>query len=181
MKIRIISMFIIAVVLCNCGLTKNPISAEEKAKVGQLIADKHYEIVSQWAKPSVSTAFMQVANSGILQPGSTAGNISLTGNNNYVRIKNDSVFIELPFFGERQMGGGYNANTGFSYKGLYADYKESYNDKKQYHTVSFLVKEEPESLQFNINIYASFKTAIMLRSSHRTFISYDGFAEEVFK
>src|SRR5690606_39971153 len=68
-----------------------------------------FRIVNQCALPTMSSSMMKLSSSGILGPGNSGQRIDLSGNGNFLEVKGDSVKANLPFFGERQMGGGYNS------------------------------------------------------------------------
>ena len=161
--------------LISCGSMQNKGSEAQKAILTDLVTNKTFEIVANWANPLASTDFMQLVNlGGILPPGSNGSNISLAGNTNYLRFIKDSVAIELPFFGERRRGGGYSADGVISYAGSYNNYAIAYNATKQRYKITFNVKKNTEHLQFTIWLYENLKATIALNSSDRSFIDYNG-------
>ena len=181
MKLNYIGLLLLLAIFYSCGGSKAMIgTAAEKEQLQQLIATKEFEINATWAVPRVTNSFLQVANSGLLPGGSSASNINLIGNPNYLKFKKDSVFIALPYYGERQMGGGYNTNTiGINFEGNYEDYQENYIAAKQYYTIDFTVRNGTESLDFSIRLYDNLKTNMMVTSSHRTPIGFDGMVSEI--
>jgi len=180
MKYKFLLFLSFSLLFFSCGSNKDLAATKaQKERLQNMISNSSFVINSDWANPRATTSFIQVANSGLLPPGSNASNINLIGNDNYLKFHKDSVMIELPFYGERQMGGGYNNSSGFSYAGLYDDYKMNYSSKKGFYTIKFNVKIKTESLNISIRLYDNLKSSMIINSSHRTSISYEGNVSEL--
>src|SRR5690606_17017194 len=111
---------------------------QEKAMVDSLLASREFRIVNQWALPTMSSSMMKLSASGILGPGNSGQRIDLSGNGNYLEIKGDSVRAFLPFFGERQMGGGYNSDgAGIQFDQVANGISFHYDEGKNIHVVRF--------------------------------------------
>lgn len=142
-------------------------------KLGNSIEERSIQVQADWAIPLMTQGMAQVANSGLLMPGSNAGRINLMGNSNYFRIKGDSLFISLPYFGERQMGGGYgNSNVGINYEGK--PFSFEVRPEKDRYILEIDVKDQLEVYRFNLFLFPSGKADINVNSSHRTSIRYSG-------
>lgn len=161
-------------ILVSCSTYQKTTDAStENTPIKELVTSKQFEIISNYAKPMGSAAYTQVANSNLLGVGNSANNVNLAGNANYLRMHGDSISIELPFFGERQFGS-INGDSGISFNGLYSDYKEKYNAKKELYTISFVTKKNTDRLQFTLSLYANLRSTIYVNSTNRSSISYDG-------
>ncbi|MDR6302104.1 DUF4251 domain-containing protein [Mesonia maritima] len=153
--------FLGSLLLMSCG--SQNFSTEETSKklnsIQELIIKSSVEIENRWMTP-------------------LRGNqISLIGNPNYIRIKNDSVNIQLPYFGERQIPGNYISNGGgIQYKGLAKKF-EMTQQKKEI-SIYFEGKHENELLKFYLTIYPNAKVITKVSSSVRDNISYEGFLKE---
>ncbi|GGD39186.1 hypothetical protein GCM10011361_02880 [Muriicola marianensis] len=124
----------------------------------------------------------QVANSGLLMPGSNANRIDLMGNSNYFRVVGDSVFINLPYFGERQIGGGYgNPDVGINFEGVPLSYVLTKEEKDNKYTAEIKVRDEIETLAINLFLFPSGKADIYVNSTHRSSIRYTGELQEAQK
>ena len=67
------------------------IDNKEYASLEQIVDSRNFEVQNNWALP-------------------LRGNqINLIGNDNFIKFSNDSVSLFLPYFGVRQMAGGYNS------------------------------------------------------------------------
>ncbi|WP_242093445.1 DUF4251 domain-containing protein [Aestuariivivens sediminicola] len=168
--ITFLSIFLIV----SCGSKKSVATVEELKVLESIVQSKAYEIDSDMAYPQVTNAVQQVFNSGLMQPGNTPGNINLIGNPNYLRIHNDSVYSYLPYFGERQMRGGYDAGDGaIELKSLMKDYQVNQKKDGSYR-ISFTAEGNQESFQVYINIFPSLKSTMSVNGVYRFPIQYSG-------
>lgn len=168
------SLVIIVLTIISCGSSKTSATDAEIEALNILIKDKQFTIESDWAYPQVTTAMQQVLNSGILQPGSSSGNISLVGNTNFLTISGDSITSYLPYFGERQMQVDYDGtDSTIQFSGLVKNYKTIKNKDKSY-TISFNAKSNNESFNISIKLFSSLKSNIMLNGTSRFPIRYSG-------
>ncbi|MFK7834283.1 MAG: DUF4251 domain-containing protein [Winogradskyella sp.] len=149
----------------------NP-SPEQELLLKNAIEKSNFRIESDVAYPQVSNAFQQVANSGLLQPGSTANAISLIGNTNFLEISGDSIKSFLPYFGERQMMVNLN-DSGIEFNGLMTDYTVD-KDKKGNHTITFFTRSHSEGFKVDITLYANAHTRMLVSGNGRFPISYAG-------
>lgn len=162
-------------ILSSCSSSKTKATPEQINKLTELINDKQFEIISDMAYPHVSNGMASLQNSGLILPGSSISQINLIGNVNYLRIVGDSIYAELPYFGERQMNAGYNgSDSSISIENIVQNYSVEKNDKDNSYIMSFDAKTQRELLRFNITIFPNFKTDIVLNGSTRTPIRYAG-------
>jgi hypothetical protein len=126
-----------------------------------------------------SQSFNSIANAGLLPPGSTASRIDIAGTGGYFRLVGNSVKANLPFFGERRMGGGYNQNqTGIEFDGIAQDLSISDMKKGDGKTIRFNIKEKTESYQVIAQLYPGGTARLTVSSSHRTNMWYQGNVSE---
>ncbi len=174
MKLITYSLVIIGFFFFSCGASKSKATEGEIAALDVLIKNKQFTIVSNWAYPQVTNAMQQVLNSGIMQPGSSSGSISLIGNANFLTISNDSITSYLPYFGERQMqvdyGGG---DSAIQFDGLMENYTTVKNKDHSY-DIKFNAKSNNESFNVYIKIYPSLNCDMTFNSASRFPIRYSG-------
>lgn len=177
---KVISKYIVLIgvlIMFSCSSSKSKATPEQLDKFTKLVESKQFEIISDMAYPQVSSAMVSLQNSGLIAPGSNANQISLIGNVNYLRIVGDSIYAELPYFGERRMSSGYNgSDTSISIEGLLQNYSAEVNTKDNSYTISFDAKAKSELLRFNITIFPNLKTSMFLNGATRNPISYSGTA-----
>lgn len=175
----IYTTILIIALISGCGsLPDKKTSEASVAALDELVAGRSFEIVSNWAFPLMTRGITSVANSGLLLPGSNANRIDLIGNSNYLRVKGDSVYVSLPYFGERQIGGRYgDSDVGIKVEGVPREYQVEKDEKKNSYRIEFRIKDEIESLQFFLTLFPSGKADINVNSTHRTSIRYSGTAK----
>ncbi len=167
-------------VLVACGSSKVVNEADEQA-LQAMIDAKSFEIISQSAIPQNTTAFTALANSGLLAPGDTAGQINLIGNTNYLKIYGDTISASLPFYGERRMGGSYGVRgAGIEFEGVPSNYEVKIG-KRNVREIRFSIRDkeqQSEQYQVRISIYPNLSANINVNSTHRTSILYRGGASK---
>src|SRR5690606_11659023 len=109
------------------------------------------EIISRKAHPVMTSAMQQLGNAGLFVNGSTAGSIDLSTITNYLRMKNDSVMANLPFYGERHMGGGYNNATGIEFEGVPKNLKIN-KIKDSFYEIQFDIHDKNSNTE-NYQVY----------------------------
>lgn len=139
---------------------------------------EHFEIRSDWALPLATNSLNSIANAGLLPPGSSAGQISLIGNANYVKVMGDSLSVYLPYFGERQMGGGYNSDgAGIEFIGVPKKMEITKDKEKQRYDIRFEFKKDSENFMVIITLLPNLQSTININSSQRFPIRYSGSVE----
>jgi hypothetical protein len=171
MKAKIVLIMAIAIIAISCRSTKNVVKPEVLTKINTLIENDTINIESEWAYPINAALINRI---GLLPAGSGAGNINLVGTPNSFKKIADSLYIDLPYFGERQMGGGYNDSPGIKFEGKPDKIVHSFDNEKGVHQYNIDARNKTESFQFQVNIYPNLKAEIRVNSTHRSNISYTG-------
>jgi len=168
---KYIGFLILALMITGCSGSRQ--AADSNEALNRWITEGSYEIESQWASPMATQAFMAVANTNILGPGNTGNRISLIGNPNHLRIYNDSIDVDLPFYGERFMGAGYNQNNaGIQFKAPVKNYKVT--TKNGFYQIKFVANDKTESYNVILNLFPNETASIAVNSSQRAAIRYQG-------
>lgn len=167
---------VVFLIQINCMSQKKE-APQSNQLLNKLITEKVFEIESQWALPMTTSAYSQVANSGLLPPGSSAGRVSIIGGSNYFRMQKDSVFAYLPYFGERQMGGGYGSNNGgIQFEGIPKKLEITVNKKGGYN-IKFSIDDKEnitETYKVYIKVSNNLNTNMSISSNQRLSIKYRG-------
>ncbi len=168
--------FIFVGMLIGCSTaSKGVLSEAERKALDNLVAQKSFHIESDWALPLMTQGLNAVANAGLFPPGSNASRVDLTGNPNYVKVIGDSIAVYLPYFGERQMGGGYaNSDSAIQYEGIPDNYEATWNEKKQRYDIRITMKHKTETYEMNLVLFPNLSCGINVNSSHRFSIRYNG-------
>jgi len=169
-----ILLFIMALFLMNCKSSQHTLSAEQYKELQSWIANKTFEIESERANPKVSNGLNQL-NSDVFGAGSNASNINLIGNPNYLRVRKDSVFAHLPYYGTRHRIK-LSSNTGaIQFKTKLKNYSLEHNEAKNRTSINFEAKDDDgEIYDIIITVFENGNTTIHVNSSQRSTISYDG-------
>ncbi len=169
----------IALLLLGIGACGSaPVSGlqpEQTMEVDRLVDNKTFRIESDWAQPLVTNSMAQIG--GLLPPGSTAGRINLIGNSNFFLMEGDSVSAYLPYYGERQAGGGFGANGAIQFNGIPKGLEVKKDPKTQGYRMNFNINEKGENYSVTVQLYPNLKSHITVNSSQRFFIRYDGKVE----
>lgn len=171
----IFSLMIVAMV-SSCGAAKEAgMTSRSEAFVDSLMQSKAFKVVNQWALPTMSSSMMKLASSGIMGPGNSGQRIELSGNANFLKFKGDSVHAFLPYFGVRQMGGGYNTDgEGISFDQVAEDLEYKYDRIKERYLIKFKANNGAESFELTLYVFPNKKTTLLVSSSQRDMIRYEG-------
>jgi hypothetical protein len=171
MRIILVLIFTYSILL-GCSSSKNVIS--DTHAIHGLVASKQIEFMAKSANPTVTQSLNAVANSGLIPPGSNISRIDLMGTRNYLKIFGDSVSANLPYYGERQFGGGYGSATGIEFNGLPDDYTQAFNNDKQKYTISFQITDRSDRYTIYIDIYPNKSSIVSVNMANRNAIQYNG-------
>ncbi|TPN88845.1 DUF4251 domain-containing protein [Aquimarina algicola] len=176
MKIKLIFLVAFSCLCISCSSSKKTAyTISQIENLDQLIHSKKFEIQSDWAYPMVTNSISQIANSGLLQPGSSANAINLIGNANYFKIDQDSISMYLPFFGERRLSTTYNSqDVAIQFNGQPSDLKIQKNDSKQVYEIRFSAKTNNDNHDVFITLAPNLTGTIAINSTFRTAINYKG-------
>ena len=106
--------------------------------------------------------------------------INLTSNANFLKIENDSANIYLPYFGTMTSGiAAMTSDGGIVFSGLIEDYEKTVDEKKNKIVVKFNATTNNDRFEFNMTIYKSGNTLVILNSNYRSVIKYDGKTGEI--
>ncbi len=175
------TLIIIASIALFYGCSSTGKTHVTNTALDDLMQKKTVEMAIRTAEPMVTQAMAQIANSGLLQPGNNISRIDLSGQGYFIKIVGDSVSANLPYYGERQMGGGYNANTGIVFEGITDDLEITKNDKNASYSIQFSTSDTSETFNVTTVIGTQWNSSTDIQSSHRTRIRYSGKVSETKK
>ena len=168
---KIFYILLIAV-LSSCAAVDH---SSRNETVSKLIQEQQWEITNDWAFPLTTTSTNIMYNAGLIPPGSTGNRINLIGNTNYVKKVGDSISVYLPFFGDRQFGGGYNTgNSAIAFDGIPKNLNTLETRKSELKKYRIEFKEGTESYRGILIIYNNGTTEMTIYGSHRSSMRYTG-------
>jgi len=161
--------------ILGCSSSKPKATASQIQHLDRLVAEKSMRFKGDWAIPLATNSLNQLSNAGLIPPGSNSSRINLIGNFNFLEIKGDSVIAQLPYYGERQIAGGYGQqNVGIEFKGLAKKFVVEKDERSMGYTINFTVSEDSEVYDIAMRIFPNLKTNININSTQRLTIGYQG-------
>ncbi len=167
---------LIAGITISCGSSSKTVSSQAKLQqLEELVNSRSFQIESDWAMPLMTNSMNSISNAGLLPIGSTGNMISLIGNNNFLKMEGDTISAYLPYFGERQMGGGYSNNdNAIQFKGIPRNYEVTEDKKTGSKEISFNINNRTESFRVFISLAPNMSSNINVNSTERFTIRYRG-------
>jgi hypothetical protein len=163
----------------TCSSSKVVATPLQIAALDQLVENQSFVIECDWALPQSTGSLMAIQNAGLFRAGDSASRISLIGNNNEVKVINDEVSSNLPYFGEVQSTTGYNgSDTDISFDGEMKDYRVTKNENNSY-TIRFDARSHSENFDVTIHLYPSLRSEVFLKGAKRFPIRYTGTVSSV--
>lgn len=166
----------ITLILVACGSSSQKQSNTSSDKLNTMIENKSFEIKSRWAIPQLTSAMQQLSNAGLFPNGSSSGSIDISSHTNFLKMENDSVKAQLPFYGERQFGGGYGTAGGIEFEDVPKNLQISEGSKGGYE-ISFSINDKntnTENYKVFIKLHSDLSSTININSSSRSNIQYRG-------
>lgn len=176
---RFLVLFMVIVFL-GCGSGKERGTEAQRELVEELIENRTLEFEALWALPLTTQEMNAIANAGLLRPGDNPNRINLIGNDNYLRIKGDTVSAYLPYYGTQQLNVQYNPREqGIQFNEEALDLIVEYNDKKDRYEIRFSASKGQEGFIVFLTVFPNMSAILRVNSSSRNFIGYEGKIREL--
>lgn len=173
---KIIILSVLILISVSCGSSDLKSTREMNKILDEMMENKAFQIASSWAEPQITLAMQQLGNAGLFPSGSTVGHIDISSHVNYLKMENDTVKAVLPFYGERQFGGGYNRSEGIEFEGIPNDLQIE-KGKKDAYNIRFNIRDKnssTERYQVYIHLFPNLTSTININSTQRNNIRYRG-------
>ena len=171
MKARILGVAI--VLLTGCGTANKPLSARQWEALERVVTGD-LQFKARWAEPLQTNSMNQIANAGLIPPGSNVNRIDLTGTANYLKVKGDRVEMQLPYYGERQVNQTYGRASGMEFEGTATNIRTTKNESRNHYDLEFNLKDKTELLQCNLRVFSNMRALLTIYSNQRQMIRYEG-------
>ncbi|MFS4415161.1 DUF4251 domain-containing protein [Maribacter sp. 2307ULW6-5] len=160
--------------IMGCGTGKTP--TVDRATFDRHMQGRDFRIQIRTVEPLATQAMNQVGMSGLLLPGNTINRIDVGGQGYFLAVKGDSVQMNAPYYGERQMGGSYNpTETGMRFHEVAQDMDISQSRDGNWYEMRFSVRaEDGEALDVVARIFPNLRSTLGINSAERNFIRYEG-------
>ena len=164
-------------ILGGCQAGKSVVHPEDEQALEQLVNAKRIRVKAEWARPLTTTGMASVVNAGLLPPGNNAARINLINTPNTFEIKGDSVFVDLPYFGERQIVSTYPGGQGINFEGEMENYKVKRSAKDSSYRITFDASDKTERFDISVHLFPGQRAVLTFYSSQRNTIRYDGITD----
>ncbi|MBT8320101.1 MAG: DUF4251 domain-containing protein [Eudoraea sp.] len=163
--------------LGSCSGSKTVVSEETIKELKQQADSRSIKVKAEWAIPLTTNALASVYTSGLLPPGSNVSRINLIATPNSFEIRGDSIYADLPYYGERRIVTGYPGDNGISFKAPMENYKSEYVNKERSYRITFDVSDETERYDVTVKLFPRQQAVLLFYSSHRNPIRYEGIVD----
>ena len=163
--------------LGSCSGSKNVLSEEAKMELQKQADSRSMMVKAEWAIPLTTNAMAQVFTSGLLPPGSNVSRINLIGTANSFEIRGDSIYADLPYYGERQITADYPGGKGISFKGLIEEYKSEFERRDNSQRITFNAADRAERYDVTVKLFKGQRAIVIFYSTQRNPIRYEGVVE----
>jgi len=160
--------------LGSCSGAKNALSEEAVKELRQQADSRNITVKAEWAMPLTTNAMASVFASGLLPPGSNVSRINLLGTPNSFEIRGDSIYADLPYYGERRIASDYPGGKGISFTGAIENYKTDFDKKNGSYRISFDTDDDAERYDVTIRLFPGQRAILMFYSTQRNPIRYEG-------
>ncbi|WP_010516828.1 DUF4251 domain-containing protein [Croceivirga radicis] len=169
-------LFLATLVLAGCKAVKDSNSLTFNPELKTSLENAHFKFEAKEIQPLTTTALTAVTNSGLIPPGSSPSRIVINGGSNFLIVKNDTLTVDLPYYGERQFGGAYNAETaGIKVEKALSTINLEYVPKKNTFVFSFKANGvDGEGFDFRGTVFTNGNANLQVYSSYRNTIAYSG-------
>ncbi|MDB2385543.1 DUF4251 domain-containing protein [Polaribacter sp.] len=172
MKFKIFYI-LVCIVLVSCGSNKTINNEETFSSFKNTVNEKNIELEFEWAQ-SLGLGNVRGINS-LFPNGSNPNNISLIGNPNYFKVKKDSLYIDLPYYGTQQMATTYSTrDNGISFAGIPSEKNIEFISEKNKAVLKYEIKTANDFCTMTLTLFPNNKGNLNVNSSRRTNISYNG-------
>lgn len=155
--IGLISAVILVSASTSCSSSRKMTDPEVKQKVSQAIENRKFTINVNQMIPMMGRAQHLTSNYSL-------------------KIKNDSVYSYLPYFG-RAYSVPYGGGQGLVFDGVVVDYQQEINAKGIYQ-ISFKSKTPEDTFVFSVEIFDNGSSQIRVNSNNRQSILFMGEVEQ---
>jgi len=146
----------------------------DKATTIRIVEAKKFLFVATSALPLNSNEI----NSVIRQmPGSTGGNINLSGSNYDLKITADSLVAYLPYYGRSYSAPVNRDDNGFKFTAK--DFTYTSKKNKRGWDVSMEPKDVRDNVRMNLSISESGYASLSVMSNSKQSITYNGYISEI--
>jgi uncharacterized protein YcfL len=164
---------VIVFILVGCASSKEMPTAEKLSALKSAVENKKIKFEGTSAN-AIGLANVRGINN-LMPAGSNQSNISLIGNSNYFIFDNDTIKMDMPYFGRQDFAKIYDGNnSGFQFDGKLTTFTQQFDEKKGNYSLNFSLDLKNENLNVSLILYSNNKARLTVNSSMRSAILYFG-------
>ncbi|MEM9680541.1 MAG: DUF4251 domain-containing protein, partial [Bacteroidota bacterium] len=160
-------MILLALLVCGMSFAQEKSKKQQKqekeealiATTKSLIFSKNFQFEGLWMYPLSGTR------------------ISLISTPHSFILEGDTSKARMPFVGTRQYANA--GKPGINFDGEVMDYSAVYNEKKQSYSIKYKVKSDKDTFKITLKVQSNGYAKLIIDSSKRTSVSYDGEITEI--
>jgi len=159
------------IISCSSSRTYTEVQISTLASA---VSTPSFYINAQWALPLDNDA-AQVLNA--LQPAGNVVNgnrVHIDNGTNFIKVRQDSLFVNLPYFGTRQISGGAPGNTNIEVAMALEIWRTEPSKKAYQRNLRFEARHKGEAYDIAIRLNAGGTATVIVNSSQRQSIRYTG-------
>lgn len=159
MKTKAFSLFVLCLIYAGCSSSSKTYSAQETATLQAITANVEsgdYTLLAAQVLPS------------------WGGTIELTPGEHYVTVRNDSAFIDLPFFGKVHQITAANESPGVKCAGPITNYKMKKVGRDNSYDIRFKVRERSTQHTLRISIGSNGHASFTLITPNKEPVAFVG-------
>ncbi|WP_298953267.1 DUF4251 domain-containing protein [uncultured Nonlabens sp.] len=165
---------VLIMLLSSCKSSFTEVDRLQLIQLKEQISNQEIHFKATAAFPLNTQSVNHVINDFLMRNGNSAGRINLSGDNYTVQLVEDRAVFNLPFYGERRAGGGYNSDNSYNFTGKIKNSKIFIVEDSNYITYKFDVRNDTESINVVFKIFSIESAHLIINSLHRSSIKYDG-------
>ncbi len=170
---RYILNILLALFLFGCATKNKVVSESDLNALKDVVYNKTIEFKAKQANPLVTP--FSIDNGSLLILGNNSHYINLTNVENHVHLDADRISMKLPFFGQHNLVNNYNGQkVNLNLDQPIQGKTITYNPRKKAYTISMWVKGDEEALELKYTLYANNNASLIVDSTHRNTITYNG-------
>jgi len=180
MKYSLLLITLLVFTVSGCKSTNaidmDKLTSKQFDTVKSILKNKKYAIDITAVYPFNSAATTRVLNALLIPSGDNSDRIDVAGDRFFLKVIENKSIADLPFYGERRIGGDYGGNSsiGIAFDTEMKDYTIKENLRKKIFNIDFNVHNSIESYNINMTVSHNRSVSININSLHSNTISYSG-------
>lgn len=173
MKIKtILTVALLSMVAFGCSSSKKIVA--NNPELDRLMTEQFFVFHVKTVEPQVTAALANVRNSGLMDLGDTTSRIDATADGYFLKLEGEQLVVDLPYYGERPVVVNLATGTGISLTNIANNLSITKDAIKKGYKITFSTKSQTENYNFTLTVAANLSGTLVVLSSQRDRIQYQG-------